>query len=174
MNNKILIVGALACLSAVAVAQSDKSSDKTKDQAPVAGQVVSPRDVATGQASGKRMHKPVTITSDDSTSKVTPTATSGKPMASDDWHAAAAKSSDPKSGNSDPSRVAAGDVNGDGVADANAKNSGHATEQKTASGASSSGVTAPRDLATGHASGKRQHEPSVTTTKETDAQSKQK
>jgi hypothetical protein len=172
MNHKILIVGALACLSAVAVAQADKSTDKTKDQAPAAGQVVSPRDIATGQASGKRMHKPITVTTDDSTTKVTPTATSGKPMASDDWHAAAAKSSDPKSASSDPARVATGDVNGDGVAE-NAKNSGHATEQKTASDTSSAGVTAPRDLATGHASGKRQHEPPVTTTKETDTKSKQ-
>ena len=93
MNRKILLVG-LACLSAVAVAQSDGSQQKSA--APGSQQVTSPRDVATGQASGKRMHKPVTVTSDDQALRESPSKSSlGKTSV----------------------RVAAGDVNGDGKAD---------------------------------------------------------
>ncbi|MBZ5689419.1 MAG: FG-GAP repeat protein [Acidobacteriia bacterium] len=93
MNRKILLVG-LACLSAVAVAQSDGSQQKSAT--PSSQQVTSPRDVATGQASGKRMHKPVTVTSDDQALRESPSKASlGKTSG----------------------RVAAGDVNGDGKAD---------------------------------------------------------
>ena len=53
MNKKILIAG-FACFSMIAVAQSsgnkDQSASTTKD--------VKPRDVATGQASGKTVNKP--------------------------------------------------------------------------------------------------------------------
>jgi FG-GAP repeat len=56
--------------------------------------------------------------------------TKAKPSAADDWQA---------------KRVAAGDVNGDGKADV--------------APSSSSDVKAPRDIATGQASGKRQHQP---------------
>ena len=94
MNKKILLVG-LACLSAVAVAQSDGSQQKSA--APSSPQVTSPRDMATGQASGKRMHKPLTVTSDDQALRESPSKSSlGKTSV----------------------RVAAGDVNGDGKIDA--------------------------------------------------------
>jgi hypothetical protein len=97
MNRKILLVG-LACLSAVAVAQSDGSQQKsaTPSSAPSSQQVTSPRDVATGQASGKRMHKPLTVTAEDQAARESPSKSSlGKTSV----------------------RVAAGDVNGDGKAD---------------------------------------------------------
>lgn len=97
MNRKILLVG-LACLSAVAVAQSDGSQQKsaTPSTAPSSQQVTSPRDVATGQASGKRMHKPLTVTAEDQAARESPSKSSlGKTSV----------------------RVAAGDVNGDGKAD---------------------------------------------------------
>ena len=67
MKNKILIVG-FACLSLAAVAQSN--GDKKQDPTPAPA--ASPRDAATGQASGKRMHKPLTVTAEtslDGTSK---------------------------------------------------------------------------------------------------------
>ena len=54
MNKNILVVG-LACLSAVAVAQSDGSQQKSASPSSNSQQVTSPRDAATGQASGKRM-----------------------------------------------------------------------------------------------------------------------
>jgi hypothetical protein len=165
--NKILMAGALACLSAVAVAQSDQ----TKDKAPAQDQRATAREAASGQASGKRMHKPVTVTAEDSAREVSTGKATGKTMAQDDWHTSSAKTADPKTGNTQV-RVATGDVNGDGVADANAKNSGHATETMTAAPASSN-VTQPRDLATGQASGKRQHQP-VTVSKESDAKSTKK
>ena len=169
--NKIWITGVLACLSAVAVAQSAQSNDK----ATTPGQSGTAPNAASGQTAGKRMHKPVTISKDDSSNKASATVQGGK-MASDDWHAVAAKSTDPapsnpKTGTAQP-RVAVGDVNGDGVADATAKNSGHATEKLTSATASSN-VTQPRDAASGQASGKRQHEP-ATATKESDAKPKQK
>jgi len=147
--NKLWIAGVLACLSVVAVAQSDQS----KDKAPAQGQTANPPDAATGQAAGKRMHKPVSAT-DASSSQATPVAKGGK-TANDDW-TTSAKTNDPKGKGQSP--VVAGDVNGDGVADATAKNSGHATEAKTA---------------TGQATGKRQHEP-VTATKQPDTKSTQK
>jgi hypothetical protein len=152
MSNKILMVGALACLSAVAVAQSDKS----KEKAPSQEQATAPRDAASGQASGKRMHKPITVTAE--VGKEASTG-SGK-SANDDWQAPAAKSSQPKPAENQP-RVAAGDVNGDGKADA-PKNPG-----------TSSDVKSPRDMATGQASGKRQQEP-ATATKEPEAKPRHK
>jgi hypothetical protein len=162
---KILIAGALVCLTVVAVAQSDQS----KDKAPAQGQAASPRDTASGQASGKRMHKPMLVTNDDSSSRLLPTVNKSKPEASDDWQAKSA-TSDPKGGKGQ-THVAAGDVNGDGVA-ANAKNSGHATETLKSATVSSS-VTQPRDVATGQMSGKRQHQP-VTAATDSDAKAAKK
>lgn len=164
---KILIAGALACLSAVAVAQTDQSRDK----APTQDESASAREAASGQASGKRMHKPVTVTAEDSAREASTGKATGKTMAQDDWHTSSAKTADPKTGNTQV-RVATGDVNGDGVADASAKNSGHATEKMT-SAAPSSNVTQPRDLATGQASGKRQQQP-IPTPKESETKSTKK
>jgi len=167
MSNRILIVGALACLSAVAVAQSDQ----TKDKAPAQDQAATSRDAASGQASGKRMHKPVTVTAEVGRKASTGKAT-GK-SASDDWQAPVAKSIDPKSTQGQP-RVAAGDVNGDGKADVAApKAPGKPTLQNTAASSAGSDVKSPRDIATGQMSGKRQHEP-VTPGKETEAKPAQK
>jgi len=56
MKNTILAVG-IACATMMAVAQSNARQDNSVQ----ATGVVSPRDVATGQASGKRMHKPMTV-----------------------------------------------------------------------------------------------------------------
>ena len=95
MKRKILLVG-FACLSVVAVAQSDGSQQKSASPAASPQQATSPRDVATGQASGKRMHKPLTVTTDDAALRESPSKASlGKTTV----------------------RVAAGDVNGDGKAD---------------------------------------------------------
>lgn len=146
MNAKILIA-ALASLSVVAAAQSQ--SDNQKDQASghleqknVVHRDLAAREVASGHATGKK-------------------------TAQDDWQQTGAK---PVSSSSDtkPSHVAVGDVNGDGRADVavSSKNSAHATEA-TASTSSSSNVQAPRDVAGGQASGKRQHQP-ITMTKEVD------
>jgi hypothetical protein len=96
MNKNILVVG-LACLSAVAVAQSDGSQQKSASPSSNSQQVTSPRDAATGQASGKRMHKPLTVTAQD--------------------EAAVRESPSKASLGKTNVRVAAGDVNGDGKAD---------------------------------------------------------
>ena len=120
MKTSILVVG-LACLSSMAVAQSDGSQQKSATPSSNSPQVTSPRDVATGQASGKRMHKPLTVNTQDETAvRESPSKASlGKTSV----------------------RVAAGDVNGDGKADA-------------AATAPSSNTKSPRDQATGQASGK--------------------
>lgn len=166
MSNKILIVGVLACLSAVAVAQSDQSNEKATAQ----NQVATPRDAASGQASGKRMHKPMTVTAEAGREASTGKAT-GK-TANDDWQTPVAKSSQPKT-TQGQSRVAVGDVNGDGKADMAApKNPGQATAQNAAASSTSSDVKSPRDISTGQMSGKRQHD-SVTVTKAPEAQRKQ-
>ncbi len=160
--NKLWMAAAFACLSAAAVAQSEQN----KDKAPVQDQSAA----ASGQTAGKRMHKPLTISNEAASVKTAPTVQGGK-TANDDWQATAAKSNDPKPGNGQ-TRVAVGDVNGDGVADATARNSGHATETLTPAVASSN-VTQPRDAASGQSSGKRQHQP-LTVTKVSDAKATQK
>jgi hypothetical protein len=164
MSNKILMVGALACLSAVAVAQSDQS----KEKAPVQEHVTAPQDAQSGQASGKRMHKPMTVTAEVGAQDAAASKPTGK-TAMDDWQAPTAKTSQqPKITENNKSRVAAGDVNGDGKA------APKATVQNTAASSSSSDEKSPRDLATGQSSGKRQHEPAVTPAKETEAKPAQK
>ena len=121
-------------------------------------QVKAPRDLATGQASGKRQYAPVIIrkVSDDESmaarEQQSPKAT-GK-SAQDDWQTpAAAKTSAPASPNGQ-ARVATGDVNGDGKADA-AINNSH------------SNIKNSKDAATGQASGKRVHD-DITITKHSD------
>ena len=190
MNKKILIAG-FACLSMIAVAQSsgskDQSASATKDVKPrdvatgqasgksvnkpagspavlnSSDQVTAPRDMATGQASGKRQYQPIIIrkvTEDDPNAAreaQSPKAT-GKTTAQDDWHATSKTSNtsvSPADVNQDgaavresptlPSkgqtRVATGDVNGDGKADV-AINNSH------------SNIKNGKDVATGQASGK--------------------
>jgi hypothetical protein len=124
-------------------------------------QVKAPRDMATGQASGKRQYAPVIIrkVSDDegmaAREQQSPKAT-GKAVAHDDWQAPAAKTSNGALvGSSGQTRVAAGDVNGDGKADA-AINNSH------------SNIKNSKDAATGQASGKRVHD-DITITKHSDA-----
>jgi len=164
--NKLWIAVALAGLSAAAVAQSEAS----KDKAAVQGQSASAPDSASGQTAGKRMHKPMVMSNDASSNKVVPTVQRSGKTANDDWQATSAKT-DSKLANGQV-RVATGDVNGDGMTDATAKNSGHATEAITPAAASSN-VTQPRDAASGQMSGKRQHQP-VTVTKVSDAKPAQK
>jgi FG-GAP repeat protein len=197
MKNRILVV-AFACVSTFAAGQSDASkgqnnnppasaakgvphrdlatrSDKIVSQPAgsnatlnSSSDVTAPRDLATGQASGKRQHEPVTInkandnssqssreSSAPSVSEVVVTKPGDrKTTAQDDWQTPAktqAPQTSDGSTNQWPSKVATGDVNGDGKADVTLSNG--------------SNVTKSRDLATGQASGKRQHEP-VTVQKE--------
>jgi hypothetical protein len=154
MNNKILVVG-FACLSLFAAAQSspDGSKQKSSDSTPVA----SPRDAASGQASGKRMHKPLTIQKvadeDVAARGVAPDKAVGKKMAADNWQAPVARSSQPQNAQAGV-RVAKGDVNGDGKAD-------------VAATPNSASTVKPRDASTGQASGKRMHS-DITITKQAD------
>jgi hypothetical protein len=194
MNKKILIAG-FACLSVMAVAQSSGTKDQSagaaqaRDQHPkevasgqasgktvapagsqavlnsndaaASEQVQAPRDMATGQSSGKRQYAPVIIrkVSDDegmaAREQQSPKAT-GKVSAHDDWQAPAAKTSNGAAASSGgQTRVATGDVNGDGKADA-AINNSH------------SNIKNSKDAATGQASGKRVHD-DITITKHSDA-----
>ena len=93
------------------------------------------RDAASGQATGRRQHQPITIT----------------------------KEVDKAS-----TRVATGDVNGDGAPDmAASKNSAHATESVTSTASGASNVQGSRDTPSGQMAGKRQHQP-MTVKKEVD------
>jgi hypothetical protein len=143
MNKTILIAG-IACLSVVAVAQSnsDKKSEpaatapKRGISSPTGGdRITSPRDLASGQASGK-----VAVSHEISSPR------------------------DISTGQSTGRRVAAADVNGDGAADqANAKSSAHAVENVSADSANSkasvhasaqpAAVQAPKEVSTGKATG---------------------
>jgi FG-GAP repeat len=123
-------------------------------------QVKAPRDLATGQASGKRQYAPVIIrkVSDDegmaAREQQSPKAT-GK-TAQDDWQTPAAKTSNGAPASSGgQTRVATGDVNGDGKADA-AINNSH------------SNIKNSKDAATAQTTGKRQHS-DITITKQSDA-----
>jgi len=132
MKSKILVVG-FALASIFAVAQSSNSQpDPVKKSSSDAKQ---PVDVNTGRVKAA-MQKAEASTD---ASKTTPReASSGM---------ATGKTQ----------RVATGDGNGDGKADvAPASNS---NSQGTPSNATQSDVKSPRDVATGQASGKRQHQP---------------
>jgi hypothetical protein len=171
MNNKILIAASVG-LSLFASAQSQTDTQKPKSST---SQTQSPREAASGQASGRSEQKNV-IHRDLSARDVATGQASGNKTAHDDWSQKSAVSTGspagvkPVSSSSDTkgsSRVAVVDVNGDGVADvAASKNSAHATEAVTAAD-SPSKVQAQRDVATGQTSGKRQHQP-VTITKTSD------
>jgi hypothetical protein len=134
MKSKILVVG-FALLSVFAVAQS---SSNQADSAKKSSEA-KPRDAATGQASGKAAEKPADSQSVQTAREASSGMATGK-VATTDKNDAQLK------------RVAAGDVNGDGKADAAATNT-------NGQNAASSSVKAPRDIATGQASGKRQHQP---------------
>ncbi|HUM05999.1 MAG TPA: hypothetical protein VLT90_11110 [Terriglobales bacterium] len=176
MKTKFL-VAVVACLSVVAAAQQ---SDKKKEQ-PASHEVKSPRDAATGQASGRKMDQSGQQSEQPATARETGSGmATGKKTAQDDWNAQLAHTSgDPhvenvSTGNANgdqsavresPSKaslgktsVATGDVDADGTAD------------KTAASGS---VKSPRDAATGQASGKRQHEP-VKVVKDTNSAAPQK
>jgi len=144
MRTKILIAG-IAGLSLLAAAQSQ--SNEKKDTPKATTEVKSPRDLATGQASGR----------DAATGKA-----SGKTAAADmdaDGKANRTAGTGYNVKSQTKARVAAGDVNGDGVAAASSNSDG-----------STKGATATsREAATGMATGKRQHQP-VSTSKESDHQ----
>lgn len=110
MRTKIL-VAALACLSVLAVAQQSGN----KQEPAKSNEVKSPRDAATGQASGKRTNQQAADQASQSNAAAREASTgqaTGKTMAHDDWHAqSAATSGDPHVKN-----VSTGDVNGDGAA----------------------------------------------------------
>ena len=163
MKRKILVVG-LACLSAVAVAQSSgNQTNEKKKPTETATEPTAPRDHASGLLTGKQQ-------------AAAPVKTDGKTIASDDWDLAKGKGAKtsaaswdlatakgsrtaaPQGSDSNGVRVAAADVNGDGKADvATPNNSGPGKGQNPP--ADKAKVQSPRDVATGQASGKRQHEP---------------
>jgi hypothetical protein len=161
--NKILLVG-FVCVSLGAFAQSgadqsQASSGKASTaQASDAKTAAVPKDAATGQASGKRIHQPLAIHRDLAARDVTTGNANGKKSAQDDWSAGTAAKSKSSKGQSSSgqasTRVAAGDVNGDGKAELKAtKSSGHATEKNAVLKGGSS-IQGPRDAASGQASGK--------------------
>lgn len=170
MNSKILVV-AFAGLSLLAAAQSSGTQQK-----PASDQKSAAQSDRAAQQKGV-VHRDLATRNTVSEKK------DGKTTATDDWHQTAAKTSGSSNaavadvngdGHADLAQtpgpkvvdVKAGDLNGDGRPDVNAKNSGHATEQN-AIVTSESNVKSPRDIATGQASGKRQHKP-LTVTKEVD------
>jgi Type VI secretion system effector, Hcp len=149
MNSKILVLG-FACLSLVAVGQSNE-----KQKAAASAPVKAPRDAASGQASGKAASEQKGVVHRDLAARDAQTGkATGKTTAQDDWH---------------QQRVAIGDVNGDGKADVTANGSAHASGNAVIN-TSHSNIKSPRDIATGQASGKRQHQP-ITIRKEVDAAS---
>src|SRR2546427_160608 len=150
MKSKILLLG-FACLSLVAVAQTNEKQSKEK-QNQAAAAVKSPRDVATGQASGKARSDQKVVHRDLAARDPQSGKATGKKMAQDDWH---------------QQRVAVGDVNGDGKADVTANGSAHASGQNAVINNSHSNIKNSREIMTGQASGKRQHQP-LTVSKEVD------
>src|SRR5438876_5062122 len=150
MKSKILVLG-FACLSLVAVAQSNKKQSKEKQHHPAVA-VNSLREVVTGHATGKAMSDQKVVHRDLAARDAQSGKATGKKMAQDDWH---------------QQRVAVGDVNGDGKADVTANGSAHASGQNAAVNTSHSNIKNQRDMATGQASGKRHHQP-MTVSKEVD------
>jgi hypothetical protein len=173
-----------ADVTAAALASKPTGSQAVLSDPAAREQVKAPRDLATGQASGKRQYQPVVImkVQDKATPAVieqqSPKA--GKVMASDDWHATAKTggntSVSPADVNQDgaenrespttsqpkgaQARVATGDVNGNGKADVARVAKGDVNGDGKADAAinnSHSNIKNTRDAASGQASGKRQH-----------------
>jgi hypothetical protein len=187
MKTKILVAG-LACLSMLAAAQQSEE----KVEQPVSHEVKTPRDAASGQASGRKADH--TAASDASAGTARETGSgmpTGKTTATDDWQSQATTTS----GDPHMKNVSTGDTNGDqtmvresptrassGLRESPTKAStgktsvtagdvdGDGRADKTAA---SDGVKSPRDAATGQASGKRQHAP-VKVTKEVESSAPQK
>jgi hypothetical protein len=157
--NKILLVG-FVCISLGAFAQSSADQGQTPNAKTPNTTAATPQDAASGQTSGKRMHKPLTIKPDAAAADQA-TGKGGK-TANDDWTTPAAAKTNSSNNGQPSTRVATGDVNGDGRADL--------TATKSSGSASNSSAPSPRDAASGQASGKRQHQP-VTVRKEVDAAS---
>lgn len=144
MRKEILVAG-FACLSMIASAQSNQTTGQTSNTATAA------KEAASGKATGK------TSAHDDwqqrSTAGAGPRQTSGvresPTKASSGLRESPSKASDglrespSKASLGKTSKVAEGDVNGDGYAD------------KTAGTSSQTDVKAPRDSSTGMASGKQ-------------------
>jgi len=170
---KILLVG-FVCVSLGAFAQSSANQGQTPNaKTPNAKTTTAaaPQDAATGQTSGKRMHKPVEM-QQEAGAGAQATETKGGKTSSDDWTTSAAAKTNGSNNGQPSTHVATGDVNGDGTPDLTAtKSSGSATTTtKTAAAASSSSTPSPKDAASAQPTGKRQHEP-VTVKKEVDAAS---
>lgn len=165
MHNKFLVIG-LTALSLAAAAQSQSNDKKNKPSNP--SQVQSPRDLATGQASG-RLEKKGIVHRDLAARDAATGQASGKKTAQDDGQQKVASTDN----SATTQRVATADVNGDGVADqAASKNSAHATENLNATTNTGSSVQTARETSSGMASGRRQHQP-VKISKEADKGAKQ-
>ena len=171
MKKRILVVG-LVCLSAMAVAQSNSASGQASTSGTSTSKTAAPRDMATGQSSGKRMHKPMSRESSaPSVSEATATSPSaGKPhvvtgTADRESSAPSVSEVTATSPSSGKSRVATGDVNGDGRADATASGSGR--------GASQSNATTAKQPRSGHAT-ERVNKVEAITVKQKNEQVKEK
>ena len=194
MNTKLLIAG-FASLSLFAAAQTQSDADK-KQQPAVTHEVKSPRDLAWGQASGRKLNQKAesdgVIHRDLAAREAATGQASGRTAVVDgsgpklqvvsgdvDGDGSAEQKNRPQYDvkNMTKARVAAGDVNGDGeskikatydvksqnkarVAAGDVNGDGvNASEQAGADAAAKHEVKSPRDVATGQASGKRQHAP---------------
>ncbi len=175
---KTFLVAGIACVTMMAAAQSNARQDSSAQ----ASGAVSQRDVATGQPSGRRQHDPFTVPkSTDASSpgvmvRESPSKISlGRTSVAADTQANTANTMNggdatgrtvvKSKSNITNNRVAAGDVNGDGAADlavsptpapAQMKGDfsrGHQPDRK----ASSANNNSSREVQSGLATGKRQH-----------------
>jgi hypothetical protein len=206
---KTLLIAGVAGLSLFAAAQTQSNADK-KQQPAATHDVKSPRDLATGQASGRTMNSQTeskgVIHRDLAAREASSGQASGKAAVVDqsgpklqvvsgdvDGDGAADGKIRPQYDvkNQTKARVAAGDVNGDGESktkatyDVKSQNKARvaagdvngdgvdASAQAGADGSAKHEVKSPRDIATGQASGKRQHAP-VKIQMETGAKSENK
>jgi hypothetical protein len=149
--NKILLVG-FVCISLGAFAQSSANQGQSPNAKTTTA--AAPQDTATGQTAGKRMHKPVEMQKEAAPSGQA-TETKGGKTANDAWTKSTAAKPNGSNNGQPSTRVATGDVNGDGRADLTATKS-------------SGSAPSPKDAASAQPTGKRQHEP-VTVRKEVDA-----
>src|SRR5262249_29661464 len=160
---KTVLIACIACVSLIAAAQSSQSNGQATSASDA-----KPRDLATGQASGKRQHQPITITkaaddnsvsarevqSGQATGKLSSsqpaitdnkktTSPNGQTDASGSASQGAAVAGSPTLPSKGKTQITAGDLDGDGKADVSVQHD----------------VKSPRDSSTGMATGKRQHSP---------------
>lgn len=152
---KVLVVG-FACLSLIAAAQTNGTSTAASKNT----KATAPRDAASGQASGRQAPSGKSADRESSAPSVSEVVVTKPGATGRESSQPSVSEATVKAPTGGQTHVATGDLNGDGMPDvAKSNGSSSGNGQNSAINNSHSNIKNGREVASGHASGKRQHEP---------------